>query len=326
MRFLPALPILTLCATGGSAVFPPNALAQGYPNRPIRLVVPYPPGGGADTVARIVAAPLSESLGYQMIVDNRGGASGRIGTEIVAKSTPDGYTLLLGNVGPNAIIPSAYANLPYDAVKDFAPISLVASAAYILVVHPSLPVRSMKDLIALAKARPDQLTFASSGNLGGPHLSGELFKYLAKVHIVHVPYKGNGPVLIDLLAGQVSMAFASLPSAAPQVKAQRLRPLGVTGDKRAAAFSEVPAIGEILPGYVVNQWYGVLAPAGAPTDIVDRLHAEIVKALARPDVKRHLSNNGAEAISNTPQEFSGLIRNEIGKWGKVVKEAGIRAE
>ena len=297
-----------------------------YPTKPARMIVPYPPGGGADTAARIICQALSESMGQQFIIDNRPGASGRIGTELAAKAPPDGYTLLLGNVGPNAIIPAAYSNLPYDGVKDFTPVSLVASSAYALVVHPSLPVKSVKDLIALARSRPGHLDFASTGTLGGPHLSGELFKNLAHVDFVHVAYKGGSPQMTALLSGEVSLAFASLPTAMTLVKAGRLRVLGVTSAKRANAAPDIPAIGEFLPGYEVSQWYGVLLPAATGRDIVSALHQAIAKAVSLPKVKEQYFKAGADATSATPEQFAAYIKNEIGKWRKVVQSAHIPLE
>ncbi|OGA47233.1 MAG: hypothetical protein A3G24_15505 [Betaproteobacteria bacterium RIFCSPLOWO2_12_FULL_62_13] len=302
------------------------AVAQTFPVKPVRVIAPFPPGGGVDASARIIGQALSESLGQQVVIDNRPGASARIGTELAAKAAPDGYTLLLGSVGPNAIIPSAYRSLPYDSIKDFAPVSLVATSAYVLVVHPSLPVKSVKELIALAGSQPGKLDFASTGNLGGPHLCGELFKSLAKVNIVHIAYKGGSPQMTALLSGEVSLAFASLPTAMPHVKAGRLRALGVTSGKRLATVPELPAIAEVLPGYEVLQWYGMLAPAGTPREIIAKLHGEIVKAVNTPKVKEQFQRLGSEAASNTPEEFAAHIKAEIAKYGKLIKATGIPVE
>ncbi|OGA52024.1 MAG: LacI family transcriptional regulator [Betaproteobacteria bacterium RIFCSPLOWO2_12_FULL_62_58] len=306
---------------------PSLALSQSYPAKPIRLIAPYPPGGGVDITARILAPVLSESIGQLVVVDNRSGAGGRIGTELAAKAAPDGYTLLLGNVGPNAIIPGAYKDLPYDGIRDFAPISLFVSADYMLVVHPSVPVRTVKDVIALAKANPGKINFASTGNLGGPHLAGELFKLLAKVDMVHIAYRGGGAAVMAILSGEAALIFGSHVLVASHVKAGRLRAIATTGPKRLNVIPSLPTVGELLPGHEVTQWYGVLAPAGTPKEIISRLHSEIVKAAKIPRVVQQLSSTGAEAsISSTPEEFAAYIRGEIEKWGRVVKASGIPLE
>jgi len=315
--------LAAICALSALAALP--AAAQTYPTKPIRIIAPFPPGGGIDASARITAQALTESLGQQVVVDNRAGASGRIGTELAVKAPPDGYTLLMGSVGPNAVIPAVQPKLPY-AVSDFTPVSLVAIADYLLAVHPSLPVKSVKELIALARANPAKLDFSSTGNLGGPHLAGELFKILAKVDMVHVPYKGGAPQITALIGGEVSLAFASLPTALGHVKAGRLRALGLTGAKRNSALPGVPAIAEILPGYEVTQWYGVLVPAGTPKDIVSRLHGEIEKAVKTQKVREQLSNFGFEAASSTPEQFAAMIQSEMEKWSRVVKTARLPLE
>ena len=301
-----------------------NAWAQGYPAKPIRMISPYPPGGGIDASARIISQALTEQLGQQVIVDTRPGATGRIGTEIAAKSPADGYTLLLGSSAPNAIIPSASPRLPYDAIKDFAPISLVGTTEYTLVVHPSLPVRSVKELMALAKANPGKLTFASSGTLGAAHLAGELLNLLAKVNIIHVAYKGTGPAAVSVLTGETVMSYGGGPAIAPHVKAGRLRALATTGSKRRNR--ELPTMSETVPGCIVNQWYGVLAPAATPRDILDRLHNEIVRAIANPKVAQQFANLDTDAVTNTPQEFAALIRSDMEKWARVIKIAKIPVE
>ncbi|MPZ44336.1 MAG: tripartite tricarboxylate transporter substrate binding protein [Betaproteobacteria bacterium] len=303
-----------------------HVLAQSYPTKPIRLIAPYPPGGGVDATARIVGQALSDALGQQVVIDNRGGASGRIGTEIAAKTPPDGYTLLLGSVAPNAIIPGAYAKLAYDSVKDFAPISLVAVTDYVLTVHPSLPVKSVKDLIGLARARPGQIAFASTGNLGGPHLAGELFSQLAKVKMVHVPYKGGGAATTSILGGETPLIFGTGPTVVPHAKAGRLRLVATTGPRRSKTLPELPTVGETLPGHEVTQWYGILAPAGTPPEILSKLNSEIVKALGNPKVVQQLARLGADAVTTTPEQFAAHIKAEISKWGKVVKTSGIPLE
>jgi tripartite-type tricarboxylate transporter receptor subunit TctC len=301
------------------------AQAQSYPSKPVRIIAPFPPAGGIDGSARIVAQALSESFGQQFLVDNRAGASGRIGTELAAKAAPDGYTLLMGSVGPNAVIPAVDPKLPY-AASDFQPVSIAAMSDYMLAVHPSLPVKSVPELIALAKTKRGKLDFASTGNLGGPHLAGELFKLLAKVDMVHVAYKGGSPQITALLSGEVSTAFPSFPSALVYVKSGRVRALGTTGPRRNSALPELPRIGEYLPGYEVTQWYGVLVPAATPKEIVARLHDEIARALKTPKVHEQMSRFGFEARSSTPEEFSALIKVEMQKWGKVVKSSGVPLE
>ena len=301
-----------------------NALAQGYPSRSIRLIAPYPPGGGVDAAARVIAQALSEQLGQQVVVENRAGATGRIGTEIVAKAPADGYTLLLGSGAPNAVVPSVTPNLPYDAIKDFAPISLVAKTDYDLLVHPSLPVRSVKQLVALAKAKPGEITYGSSGILSNTHLAGELLKQLAKIDLIHVAYKGTGPAMIGVLTGETAITFGGGPGAAPHIKAKRLRALATTGTKRRTP--DLPTISETLPGYSINQWYGVLAPARTPPAVLDRLHREIVRAVGNPKVAQQFTYLGADPVSNRPEELQAFIKSEIDKWGKVIRAANIEVK
>jgi tripartite-type tricarboxylate transporter receptor subunit TctC len=253
-----------------AAIAMPPAWSQAYPSKPIKQISPYPPGGGTDAAARIIAQALGDQMGQQVVVDTRGGASGLIGTELAAKAAPDGYTVVLGNVAPLAILPASTPKLPYDPIKDFSPISLVALSDYVLAVHPSLPAKSVRELLALAKANPGKLTYASSGNLGAPHLAGELMNLLAKVSTVHIPYKGNGPAAIAVMSGESTMMFGTGPSVVPHAKTGKLRALATTGLKRSR--EGLPAMNELLPGYDVSQWYGLLLPAGAPPEIVDRLH------------------------------------------------------
>jgi tripartite-type tricarboxylate transporter receptor subunit TctC len=313
-----------LCASLVLAFLTYTVQAQSYPARPVRLISPYPPGGGTDATARIIAQALGDQMGQQFVVESRGGASGRIGTELAAKSPADGYTLVLGNVAPLAILPGAGAKLAYDPVRDFQPISLIATSDYILTVHPSLPAKGIRELIALARAKPDELTYASSGNLGGPHLGGELINLLAKVKLVHVPYKGNGPAAIAVMTGETTMMFGSGPSVVPHVKSGKLRWLATTGKTRT--IKELPVMNEILPGYEVTQWYGILAPAGTPRDIVDRLQREIVKAVASPKVSQLFVNLGTDPVSTTPDEFAQFIAAEASKWGKVARAANLKSE
>lgn len=306
---------------------PVTVLADVYPSKPIRIVAPFPPGGPADILSRIIGHKLSQSWGQQVIVDNRPGAGGNIGADLVAKAAPDGYTLLLGFVGTHAINASLYAKMPYDNVKDFEPVSQIAAVTIVLVVHPSVPALSIKELIALAKSKPGQLTFGSPGNGTPQHLAGQLFNTMAGVDMLHVPYKGAVPALTDLLGGQVSMIFSSMPPALPLVKTGKIRALGVTSATRSPAAPAIPTITESgLPGYEVNNWYGILAPRGTPKEIVSKLNAEIVKILNMPDVKESLAVQGAEPVSGTPEQFAAYIKEETEKWAKIVKYSGARLD
>ena len=303
------------------------AQAQDYPTKPIRLVVPFAAGGATDVLARLVGERLTASLGQQVVVDNRPGAGGNIGSDIVAKAEPDGYTILMGAVGTHAINPSLYPKMPYDPVKDFAPVTLVASVPNVLVVNPEVPANSVQELIDLAKAKPGELNFASSGNGTSIHLSGELFKAMTGTDIVHVPYKGSGPAVTDLLGGQVQMMFDNMPSSLPHVKAGKLRALGVTSAKRSPALPEVPTIAEAgVPGYDATSWFGILAPAGTPEPVVTRLQGAIVQALGEPEMRQRMADLGAEPVGDTPAEFGQFIAAEIAKWAKVVNDAGVKLE
>ncbi|MCC7079454.1 MAG: tripartite tricarboxylate transporter substrate binding protein [Burkholderiales bacterium] len=301
-------------------------MANAFPERTIRLVAPFPPGGGVDIVARVLAESMGEGFKQTVVVDNRPGATGRIGTEYVARAASDGYTLLLGSVGASAIIPAAYPKLPYDAVKDFEPVSLLALAPYALVVHPSLPAGNVTGLINLARAKPGQLTFASSGLLSGAHLAGEFINVLAKVRMLHVPYKGAAQAMTDLLGGEVVMTFAAIGGAVPHVRANRLRAVGVTGAKRSPSLPDVPAVAETLPGYDVTQWYGLFAPAGTPRSVVQRLHEQVVKSIAQPAVRKRLESIGTEPVGSTPEVLGGQVKTEIARWRSVIQTAGIKVE
>ena len=301
------------------------AVAQNYPTRAIRFVVPSAPGGGTDIVGRALAHKLTEYLGQQVVVDNRAGAGTIIGIKIAAKSPPDGYTLLVG-LSTLSINPSMFAKLPYDAMRDLAPISHLVSVPNVLVLHPSVPVRSLQELVALARAKPNALNVGSAGNGTSPHLSLELFKSLAKVEMVHVPYKGSGNAIIANLAGEISASFPSLPTAIQYIKANRLRGLGVTTAKRASAMPEVATLAESLPGYEATQWFGILAPAGTPRPILERLHQESVRALRAPEMIKQLSGEGADIVASTPEEFGAYIKSETEKWARVIKAAGIKAQ
>ncbi len=299
--------------------------AQTYPVKPIRMIVPYPPGGGTDAISRLVAQRLGESLGQPVLIDNRGGAGGILGTDIAAKSAPDGYTLLMGSVGPSAVVPAVMPKVPYTAA-DFMPVSLAANSEFLLGVHPSLPVKTVKEFIALARSQPGKLDFGSTGNLGGPHLAGELFKIVAKVNLVHVPYKGGAPQTTALIGGEISLAFLNLPNALPHISTGRLRALGTTGPKRSRLVANVPAIAETLRGYEVAQWYGILVPARTPKNIVSRLHGEIAKLVNTPAAQEQLNKIGFEGASNTPEEFTSLIHAEMDKWARVIKTSGVPIE
>jgi tripartite-type tricarboxylate transporter receptor subunit TctC len=309
------------------AAFAAGAWAQDYPTKPIRIVVPFPPGGATDLLARAVAQRLTEKWGQAVIVDNRPGAGGNIGSELVAKAAPDGYTLEMGTVGTHAINASLYAKMPYDHVKDFVPIVLVAAVPNVLVVNPSLPVKSVQELIAYAKANPGKLNFASSGNGTSIHLSGELFKVMAGVQMTHVPYKGSAPALQDLIAGQVQLMFDNLPPSLPQIKAGKLRALAVTTAKRSPALPDLPTIAESgLPGFESSSWFGLLAPAGTPQPIVAKLNAEVNAWLATPEAKEKLLASGANPAGGSPEDFAKHIAAETAKWQKVVKESGAKID
>ena len=301
--------------------------AQNYPNRAMRMIVPFPPGGPNDILGRVVSQKMSESIGQQIVVDNRGGAGGIIGTEAAAKAAPDGYTLLFSGTAALSINPGLHARLPYDPVKDFTPVSLLATAPSVLIVHPALPVKSVKEFIALARKRPGQLNYASAGIGTPPHLAGELFKSTAAIDITHVPYKGGGPALTDLLAGQVELYFSGISSALPMIKEGKVRAIAVTSQKRTAVLPDMPTIAESgLPGYEVGNWYAILGPAGLPRDVVARLNTEIVKALKAPDTHKRVLELGADPVGSTPEQLASYMKSEIAKWAKVIKSAGIKAE
>jgi len=305
----------------------PHARAQAYPSKPVRLVVPFAPGGTTDILARLVGQRLTDVLKQTVLIDNRPGANGALGTEIVAKSAPDGHTIVMGYLDSFAIGPNLYSKLPYDPVRDFAPITRVASTTQAMVLHPSLPVRATRDLIALAKRQPGQLSYASAG-IGAPsHLAGELFKMMAGVDLVHVPYKGSGAAINDLLGGHVALSFGGLAAAMPHVRTQRLRVLAIASGARSPAMPPIPTIAESgLPGYDVSSWFGLLAPAGTPSEAVARLHAEVVKILKAEDIRQQLAADGAEVVANRPDEFAAYIKSELAKWGGVIKAARIKAE
>lgn len=305
-----------------------SAFAQGYPTKPIRLVVPYPAGGPLDITARAIGQKLSEAWKQPVVVDNRAGAGGNIGADLVAKSAPDGYTLLMGAVATHAINPSLYSKIPYDPVKDFTPVALVAQVPNILVVNPAVPAKTVRELIDLAHAKPDYLNFGSGSTGSTGHLAGELFKTVAGVRMVHIPYKGSAPATADLLAGQVQLMFDNLASALPNVKAGRLRALAVTTLARSPFVPELPTIAESgLPGFDLTTWFGLMVPAGTPPEIVAKLNAEVVHALNSKDMRERLEKMGAEPpVNNTPEHFAAFIRSEAAKYAKVVKDSGAKVD
>ena len=301
--------------------------AQDYPLRPVRLIVPFPPGGGNDIVARAVAQELGKSLGQQFVVDNRAGAGGAIGAELAARSPADGYTLFLGGVGSHVVNPSLHAKLPYDPIRDYAPVTLIASAPSVLVVTPSLQAASLSELTALAKAHPGKLNYASNGNGSSAQLAAVLYESMAGVHMVHVPYKGVAQALVELMSGEVQVMFGTLVAILPHIKAGRLRALAVTGRNRSALLPEVPTLAEAgLPGYEAGSWYGILAPSGTPAAVVTRLNAEINSAIRQPEVRERLAAEGAEVVGGAPEEFAFHIRGELERMKKLVRTAGLRIE
>ena len=302
------------------------AFAQPYPAKPIRMVVPFAPGGGSDLVGRVLAQKLSVALRQQVVVDNRAGAGGRIGTEAVAKAPADGYTLLLATSSVMVVAPALYVKLPFDMPRDFTPISLVASTAYVLVVHPSVPVRSVKEFIALAKKRPGRLTYASSGVGSFAHLSGELFTTRAGINMIHVPYKGSSPGTLSVVAGETAAMFSNLLPALAPIRGNRLRPLGVTSRERSAILPDVPVMSSVIPGFVAEQLYGLLGPAGLPRDIVRTLNAETARGMQAADTQEKLLADGSEVAVSTPEELEKRIVAEIAQWTKVIKAAGVRPD
>jgi len=309
-----------------AAILPPHAAAQPYPSKPVRIIVNFPAGGIADVYARIIASKVQEAWGQPVVVENRTGAGGNIGADAVAKSPPDGYTLNMSAIGPHAVNVSLFSRLPFDPVKDFAAVALVLEAEGLLVVHPSVPASNVAELIAHARANPNNLTFASAGMGTASHLAGELFKSMAKVEMTHVPYKGNVPAITDLLAGQTSLLFATMPTVLPHAKAGKLRALATIGSVRSAAAPELPTIGESLRGFEVNNWIGLFAPAGTPNTIVLRWNAEVMRIMQAPDIQARLPVEGARFSPNTPEQFAAFVKSEIAKWAPVVKASGARVD
>lgn len=326
MMFGTVLRIMALALSVSSA-YPATALAQAWPSKPIRMIVPFPPGGGVDFVGRIVGQRLAKSLGQQVIIDNRGGANGIVGMELLKTSPPDGYTIAAASQGPLSLNPSMYVNLPYDSLRDFAPISNMVNFPLLLVTHPSLPVKNVRELIALAKKKPGQLSYSSSGVGNSGHLAAELFDSMAKVKMIHVPYKGTGPAGMALLAGEVQLTFSSIPTVLPHVRAGKLRALGVGNAERVPLLPEFPTIAESgLPGYEAYAWGGMIAPANTPKDVIARLNREIVQILKQKDVADQLLKEGVVPTPSTADEFGAYIKAEIVKWGTVIKLANIKPE
>jgi len=299
--------------------------SEQYPNKPIRVILPGPPGGGADLLARILGQRLSADLGQTLVVDNRPGAGGMLGMDLAAKAASDGYTIVMGNSGPNAVIPNLVKNVPYDPVKDFSPISLVASAANLLVVHPSIQANSVLDLVQLAKSKPGELTYASGGNGQASHLAAELFKLIAGINLIHVAYKGSGPALLDLVGGRVNMMFANIPSAMPQVSAGKLKSLAITSSSRSKLVPNLPTMAEAgVQGYESTQWYGLLAPVKVPNAILSTLSSKVSIAVRDDEIRSVLSKRGFDLIGSSQREFGSHIRNELAKWKKVIEAGKIR--
>ena len=301
--------------------------ADLYPRKPVRVIAPFPPGGFVDLCARVVAPPLASALGQQVIVDNRGGAGGVVGTELAARAVPDGYTLVVGSVGTHAVNQSLYRKLPYHVLRDFQPVTRLADAPSILAVHPSLPVKNVKELITLARAQPNKILYASAGSGTSTHLAAALFVNLAGIQLVHVPYKGGGAAIIDVLAGQVPVTFGTAATVSPHTKSGRLRGLGVTGGKRSASLPDLPTVAEGgLPGYEMLNWLGVFAPANIPRDIVDKLNGELLRILRTQDVREKLNAAGAEPAALATEVFAAFVKSEVEKWAKVVAATGMTVD
>lgn len=325
MNKIKYLSCIFICASGLATALP--SFAQGFPAKPIRWILPYPPGGGSDTIARPVARKLSENVGQQVIVDNRGGAGGNIGMETAARAAPDGYTIVMGLTAQLAVNPALYQKIPYDPIRDFEPITLLANGAYVLAAHPSLPVKTMKDVIMIAKKRPGEILYASSGNGSGAHLASELLNNMTGIKLKHVPYKGGGPALVDTISGQTQLLFATPIASSGHLKAGRLRAIAVSTTKRVNSMPDVPTIAESgVPGFDAGVWYGMLAPKGTPRDIITRLNEEFRKVLGDPDIRNFLTKSAVEPDGGTPEELGKYMRSELAKWAKVVKAANIRLD
>jgi tripartite-type tricarboxylate transporter receptor subunit TctC len=325
--YTPRLQLAAGIFCGLAVIAAPVMAADAFPSRPVRLVLPYPPGGGSDTIARPLAQKLTESFGQQVIVDNKGGGGGNVGMEYVARAAPDGYTIVFALTAQLAVNMSLFKKVPYDPVKDYEPITLLGTGLYILVVHPSLPAKNVKELIALGRARPGLIAYSSSGNGSGGHLAIELLKTMTGANFLHVPYKGGGAALVDVIAGQVQLLASTQLAATPHIQSGRIRALAVTTAKRSVGLPDLPTVAESgVPGYDAGVWYGVLAPAGTPRDIVMKLNGEILRALKQPDLRQHLVTNGIDPIGTPPEDLGRYIKSEIGKWAKVVKDAHVTVD
>lgn len=324
IKYLSSIAVLT------TGLISHGALAQtatNFPSKPVRFIAPFPPGGSTDLLARLVAQKLTETWGQQVIVENRGGAAGTIGVELASRAAPDGYTIVMGHVGTFGVNPTLYPKLPYDAIRDFAPVTVLATVPNGMAVHPSLPVKTARDFVALAKARPGELLYASGGSGSASHLAGEYLKLLTKINMVHVPYKGTAPAMTSMISGETTMTITGMVALGPHIKSARLKLLGVATMNRLPILPDVPTLNESgVPGYDANQWYGVLTQAAVPRDIVTKLNADIVKVMARTDVKERLANDGAVPVGNTPEQFAAHIKAEIARWAPVVKASGAKPD
>ncbi|POR12428.1 tripartite tricarboxylate transporter substrate binding protein [Diaphorobacter sp. LR2014-1] len=319
--------LLASLAVAAAGALPLGALAQNFPTKPITIIVPFSAGGTTDILARIVGQGLTTELGQSVVVDNKPGAGGNIGGSLAAKAAADGYTLFMGTVGTHAINQSLYKKMPFDPVKDFAPLSRVATVPNLLVAHPNQPFKTVKEMIAYAKANPGKITFGSPGSGASPHVSGELFKSMTGTDLLHIPYKGSAPAMTDLLGGQTSVMFDNMPSAIQHVRSGKLRPIAVTTAKRSPELPDVPTIAEAgVPGYEATSWFGMFAPAGTPKPVLDKLHAALIKVLNQADVKKKIAEQGGDVVAETPEQFAAFIKAESVKWGKVVKESGATAD
>ena len=319
--------LLASLAVAAAGALPLGALAQNFPTKPITIIVPFSAGGTTDILARIVGQGLTTELGQSVVVDNKPGAGGNIGGSLAAKAAADGYTLFMGTVGTHAINQSLYKKMPFDPVKDFAPLSRVATVPNLLVAHPSQPFKTVKEMIAYAKANPGKITYGSPGSGASPHVSGELFKSMTGTDLLHIPYKGSAPAMTDLLGGQTSVMFDNMPSAIQHVRSGKLRPIAVTTAKRSPELPDVPTIAEAgVPGYEATSWFGMFAPAGTPKPVLDKLHAALIKVLNQADVKKKIAEQGGDVVAETPDQFAAFIQAESVKWGKVVKESGATAD
>ncbi len=327
IRVVPVVRLISACLIGMALMSPTLALAQAYPSKPVRLVVPFPPGGSLDVVARAIGAKLSEAWGQPVVIDNRPGAGGNIGADLVAKSAPDGYTILEGALSTHAVNVTLYGKLPYDPIKDFAPISLVAITPNVLVVNPTSPFNTVPELIAYAKANPGKLSFGSGSNGSAGHLAGELFKTDAHIDMVHIPYKGGAPALQALLAGDTQLMFDNLANSMQQVKAGKLKAIAVTTAKRSALVPELPTLSEAgVPGFDIYTWWGFMAPAGTPKEIIAKWNTEVTRILNTPEMKTFFAQQGAEPAPTTPEQFEALIKSEIPKYARIIKESGAKVD